>query len=255
LSPGYAWQEIPAFKKNLTKTSGFWLARPRPNPEESAQQPSQDPKANWGNKRSCSERKSSNQMKRFDSLTSEAGNAQIGRKVVVGNDEPVGTLSGVWLDPSTHRVEFVGVKANGLFKRTHLIPASTVQLDEAHGSIKVPYTASFIENAPEFNPDHELAEVEKQQVTAYYGFFVPIRRTSAIEEIRPQEAIDPASLPTSDKFAHTRQSGKSRTELERDEQRFFKQKGFVTEAMAEVNAAEELKRTQREARIRQKEDM
>jgi hypothetical protein len=193
-------------------------------------------------------------MKRFDSLTSEAGTGQIGRKVVGESDEPVGTLDGIWLDPSTHRVEFVGVKANRLFRRTHLVPARTVQLDEARGLIKVPYSASFIENAPEFNPDYELAEVEKQQITAYYGVFAPIRRTSAIEEIRPEEAIDLASLQPSDKSPHAGRSVKSRAELEHDEQRFFKQKGFVTDAMGEVNAAEELKRMQREARIRQKKD-
>jgi len=194
-------------------------------------------------------------MKRFDSLTGEAGNFQIGRKVVSENDEPVGTLSGVWLDPSTHRVEFVGVKGNRLFGRTHLVPARTVQIDEARALIKVPYSVSFIENAPEFNPNRELAEVEKQQITAYYGFFAPIRRTSAIEKIRPEEAIDPASLSPWDKSGPTSQSAKSRPELEGDEQRFFKQNGFVTDAMGEVNAATELKRTQRESRIRQKEDM
>jgi hypothetical protein len=75
--------------------------------------------------------------------------------------------------------------------------------------------------------------------------FVPIRRTSAIEEIRPEEAIDPASLSPSDKSRSTGQRVKSRAELERDEQLFFKQKGFVTDAMGEVNAAEELKRMRR----------
>ena len=194
-------------------------------------------------------------MKRFDSLTREAGTGQIGRQVIGESDESVGTLSGVWLDPSTHRVEFVGVKAHRLFRRTHLVPARTVQLDEDRGIIKVPYSASFVQNAPEFNPDCELAEVQKQQITAYYGFFAPIRRTSAIEEIRPEEAIDPASLPPSDKSPHTGQSVKSRTELERDEQGFFKQKGFVTDAMGQVNVAQELKRTQRETRTRQNEDM
>lgn len=193
-------------------------------------------------------------MKRFDSLTGEAGIAQTDRKVVSEGSAQVGTLSGVWTAPSTHRVEFVGVKTNRSSGRTHLVPARSVEIDEGRGLIKLPYSASFIEDAPEFNPKSELAEVQKQQVTEYYGYFVPIRCVSAIEEIRPEGTIDPASLPPSNKSFSGHEGEKNRAELEREEQCFFKQEGLVTDTMGEANASKELKRTQQEARSRQQED-
>jgi hypothetical protein len=188
-------------------------------------------------------------MKRFDSLTSGEGRAQTGRKVTGEGGEPVGTLNGVWIDPSTHRIEFVGVKTHGLSGRTHLVPARNAEIDEDAGLIKLLYSASFVKGAPEFNPKCELAAVQKEQLTAYYACFVPIRRMSTIEEIRPEEAIDLASLPP---FGP--ESKKTRAGLEREEQYFFKQEGFITDAMPEVNASDELERTQRDAESRRQED-
>lgn len=193
-------------------------------------------------------------MKRFDSLTGKAGNTLIGCEVVGEDGKHVGTLSGVWMDPSTQRVEFVGIKTNRIFERTHPVPARSVEVDENGALIKLPYSVPFIEAAPEFDPDSELAEVEKQQVTGYYQCFVPIRRVTAIEEIRPEQSIGQTSGSPSDKSPSGFESAKNRAELERDEQLFFKQEGFVTNAMGEVNVSEELKRTQREAKGRQEKD-
>jgi hypothetical protein len=61
-------------------------------------------------------------------------------------------------------------------------------------------------------------------------------------------------LPPSDKSPSGFEGEKNRAELERDEQLFFKQEGFVTDAMGEVNVSEELKRTQREEKSRQEKD-
>jgi hypothetical protein len=44
------------------------------------------------------------------------------------------------------------------------------------------------------------------------------------------------------------------TNLKRVEQAFFNQEGFVTDALPEVNASEELLRVQNEAKIRNRED-
>jgi sporulation protein YlmC with PRC-barrel domain len=158
-------------------------------------------------------------MKRFDSLTGEAGNALIGCEVIGEDGKQVGTLSGVWMDPSTHRVEFVGVKTNRIFQRTHPVPVRSVEIDENCALIKLPYSVSFIAAAPEFDPDSELAEVEKQQVTGYYQCFVPIRRVTAIEEIRPEQSIGQTSGSPSDKSPSGFEGEKNRAELERDQGR------------------------------------
>ena len=44
-----------------------------------------------------------------------------------------------------------------------------------------------------------------------------------------------------------------RGEIEQEEQNFFKQKGFVTDSMPEVDASAELKRTAEQAKIREDE--
>jgi hypothetical protein len=46
----------------------------------------------------------------------------------------------------------------------------------------------------------------------------------------------------------------NRGDLERSEQTFFEQKGFVTDAMPEVDASQELLRTQKEEKTRNRQD-
>jgi len=40
-----------------------------------------------------------------------------------------------------------------------------------------------------------IGEVEKEEIDAYYGCFVPLRRTSDIREMRPEDALDGSGLP------------------------------------------------------------
>ena len=61
-------------------------------------------------------------------------------------------------------------------------------------------------HAPHSDPKVELAEIEKEEIDAYYGCFVPLRRTSDIRGIRPEDALDESDLPmataTTDEMLH-----------------------------------------------------
>jgi hypothetical protein len=113
--------------------------------------------------------------------------------------------------------------------------------------VRVQFPAEFLKEAPRYNPKAELSEMEKQGINAYYGHFIPLRRTSAIEEVRPEEALPPEAASAA------QASPQDRTAIERQEQAFFNQEGFVTDSMPEANAAAELERTIEEAKPREKE--
>ena len=77
------------------------------------------------------------------------------------NGESVGAVEGFWLDPSTHRVAFVGIRSGWLPGSVHIVPAGSVQIDDQHGNFSaLDYTAAFIKKAPTGLAGAELAEVE-----------------------------------------------------------------------------------------------
>jgi sporulation protein YlmC with PRC-barrel domain len=187
-------------------------------------------------------------MKALDSFAEREARGLIGLTVVDEQGEKIGCLYGIWIDPSTHHVEFMGLKSSWLFRSTHLIPSRNVEVETGRGIVRVQFPAEFLKDAPRYNPKTELSELEKQGINAYYGHFVPLRRTSAIEELRPEEALPPEAATATHTARH-----QDRTAIEREEQAFFNQEGFVTDAMPEANAVEELERTIKEAKPREKE--
>jgi hypothetical protein len=184
----------------------------------------------------------------FDALDEDGGRKLSGHKVIDQDDESIGTLDGVWMDPSTHRVAFVGVKTSWFPGKVLVVPAGDVEVSDEGELIKIRYPAAFVRKAPSFFPESELAEVEKEEVNACFGRFLPIRRVSSLKELRPEEAAD---LQNSEQQS---EAEKDRLDLERGEQTFFDQKGFVTDSMPEVNASQDLLRTQEEAKVRNREN-
>ncbi len=93
-------------------------------------------------------------------------------------------------------MEFAGVRSGFLFPRTCVVPARGIRIDEETDLIRLEYPRAFISKAPHAhaNPKAELAEIEKEKIDAYYGYFVPLRRTSDIKEIRPEDALNGPGL-------------------------------------------------------------
>jgi PRC-barrel domain len=134
-------------------------------------------------------------MKPLDSFTEDEARRIIGRRAVDVRGKKAGSLRRIWLDPSTYHVEFAGVRRGWLFPRTGIIPARDIEFDEERKLIRLEHPRAFISKGPHSNPKAELAEIEKEEIDAYYGYFVPLRRASDIKEIRPEDALDRLGVP------------------------------------------------------------
>jgi hypothetical protein len=180
----------------------------------------------------------------FSFLDLVAAQKFVGRKVVDQRGESIGTMDGFWLDPSTLNVAFIGVKSSSFPHKTHVVPAVDSQIEE-NGTIRVSYSAECIDEAPIAHPEHELAQVEKEQASAYYGRFMPLRRITSIEQVRPEE--------TKTKEPLRKSSEADRSKIAKEEQSFFDQRGFVTDSIPEVDASKDLQETAKESKAREQE--
>jgi sporulation protein YlmC with PRC-barrel domain len=97
----------------------------------------------------------------FDSLDEAGARKLTGCKVIDESGEPVGTVDGLWMDSSSHRVEFVGVKNSSLSGRVRVIHARDAQIVEEGCLLKLCYPAALIKQAPSFSPGADLAQRRK----------------------------------------------------------------------------------------------
>jgi hypothetical protein len=185
----------------------------------------------------------------FDSLNEEGARKLAGCKIVDESGEPVGAVDGVWVDSTSHRVEFFGVKSRSFAGKVHVIPARDAQIIENESLIRLPYPAAFVKKAPSFFPGDELALAQKEEINEYGSRSKEPQRVNAIEAIRPAEAL--GELGRSEA---SQQAGETREDLEKQEQHLFNQNGFVTDSMPEVDASRELIRVQKESKARNRED-
>ena len=191
----------------------------------------------------------------FDALDEDRARKFIGCKVIDETDELVGKVDGLWMDPSTHRVAYLGVKSSWLSRNVHVVPAGNVQITEEGSITMLGYPSAFVKNAPAFDPEVELAQVEKEEINAYFARFTSIRRISSVEEIRPEEAIKSRTADEeTEPHGSSPRSAEVPHHIESSEQAFFNQAGFVTDSMPEVDASKELLLTQKEAQARNRDD-
>jgi sporulation protein YlmC with PRC-barrel domain len=58
-----------------------------------------------------------------------------GRKVTDANGQSVGTVEGVWTDPSTDRAEFLGIKDGWLSGKVRVVPAGAFQIADSQRAV------------------------------------------------------------------------------------------------------------------------
>jgi hypothetical protein len=127
---------------------------------------------------------------------------------------------------------YLGIKSSWLSRNVLFVPAADVQIGEDRIA-KLEYPSAFVRNSPAFDPEVELAQVEKEEINTYFGRFVSTRRTSSIEEIRPEETINSRTInQESEPQGSSPRSAEDRRHIESSEQAFFNQNGFVTDSNA-----------------------
>jgi len=117
----------------------------------------------------------------------DAANEWIGRTVVDRDGEEIGTVDALWLDPSTHDVEFVGVKTGWILGKTHAVPAKAVKPAPPDQPLRLTCPSAVVKAAPSVTPGNELGTLDKETIDAHYGVSVPAARVTDISEVRPGE--------------------------------------------------------------------
>ena len=192
---------------------------------------------------------------KIDTLSEQNARQLLGCAVIDAKGEKIGAMEGLWIDFSTHQIAFIGVRSSLLSRNVRIVPAVNARVQEGRKVVAVEYSKDMVRNAPAFDPDADFAEVEKEIVNAYYARTVPLNRVSSIEEMRPEEAVRPTDSSDAPSTKHEFEGAdENRDTLERRDQTFFSEKGFVTDAMGEVNASRELLRVLKEAKIRYQQD-
>ena len=108
-------------------------------------------------------------MKTLDSIPAETSRNLIDHNVDDESGEHIGTIHSFWSDEHTGKLEFLGIKTGWFFGKTHVVPVQGVQFEEGQNAIQVPYPASFIKEAPNFDPEDNISEAEEAEIFEYYG--------------------------------------------------------------------------------------
>jgi sporulation protein YlmC with PRC-barrel domain len=120
----------------------------------------------------------------FDSLDEVGARKLAGCQVVDESGKSIGTVDGLWMDSTSRRVEFVGVKSDSLSGKVHLVTAGDAQIIEEGYSIKLRYPAALIAKAPSFLPGAELAQLESEEINRQCGRSMAPQRIHSNNEDR-----------------------------------------------------------------------
>src|SRR5271165_1979967 len=108
-------------------------------------------------------------IRMFDSLGEDAARHLTGCKVIDLSGESIGIVDGLWMDSSTRRVEFVGVKNTWPPGNVHVVPAGDAEILEEGNLVRIRYPARLVKEAPTFPAGTELGQLEKEVINGHSG--------------------------------------------------------------------------------------
>jgi stress response protein YsnF len=91
----------------------------------------------------------------------------MGYAVVDQDGASVGRVETFWVDPSTDRPAFVGVRA-GDDAAVRVLPVRDADLDEDGRTLRVPYAADAIRSAPAHAVDEVITKMDERAVLRHY---------------------------------------------------------------------------------------
>jgi sporulation protein YlmC with PRC-barrel domain len=118
----------------------------------------------------------------FDSLDEAGARKLAGCKVVDESGKSIGTVDGLWMDSTSRRVEFFGVKSDLLSGKVHLVTAGDAQIIEEGYLSRIRYPAALMAKAPSFLPGAELAQLESEEINRQCGRSMAPQRIHSIDE-------------------------------------------------------------------------
>jgi sporulation protein YlmC with PRC-barrel domain len=167
----------------------------------------------------------------FDTLDEAGARKLAGCQVVDESGKSIGTVDGLWMDSTSRRVEFVGVKSDSLSGKVHLVTAGDAQIIQEGYLIKLRYPSTLIARAPSFLPGAELAQLESEEINRQCGRSMAPQRIYSNNELPPEEANAGSNLGK-EAGGHSRsKESTDRQDLAKSDQAFFNQSGFVTDSI------------------------
>ena len=107
-------------------------------------------------------------MPLLNTLQADACRALIGFAVADRSRQPVGTLSSIWANEGTGRVQFLGVRTVGTGGRGHLVPAEGVQVDAKHRFVRLPYPGLLVHDGPADAAAAALSLEREREIYLHY---------------------------------------------------------------------------------------
>lgn len=131
----------------------------------------------------------------------------VGTPVFDANDDGVGTVKGVYVDPADGSPRYLAVDSGWFGDRRHVIPVdeASARGTDPDKEILLPYSREKLSKAPTFEEDRELTLRDESAIQEYYGLesyeaMLEARQTApaptpAIAEAELKAAIDRGDDP------------------------------------------------------------
>jgi len=100
-------------------------------------------------------------------ITTTNFGALMGAPVIGPDDEKIGTVGQVFVDPASGRPNWMTVHTGWFGRSESFVPLDTAEWD--HERVHIQYGKEFIKDAPRIDTDGALGQSEEDELYRYYG--------------------------------------------------------------------------------------